>query len=292
MIFIDASQLRLYTECRESYRRTYVANEVPVGVPIHKFYGIGVHMAIDQFWQGKPFTTALEVADAFLDSTDLTGVSTKDQAKWHEMREYLPDLLALYYDGTAYTPDEVVGIEEEWTLAEPFGIKGVTLCGRKDRVMTGGRLFDAKTATDMGGTWRADYKATMLRDYGLALYDWHEAQTRVAPTMVTLEILVKPSKAWSNRAAKPARLELMEMPEIPLLRRRFEQQLKWLIQELEHAHEHYAEAKPWIMSQSACRSVYSMCPHLVACNGGKVKYVPRVEHIEARAAVNGLELRK
>jgi hypothetical protein len=206
MIYIDASQLRLYTECRESYRRTYVANEVPVGVPIHKFYGIAVHQAIDCFWHGKPFTEALEVADKFLDETDLTGVSAKDRTKWQEMREYLPDLLAVYYDGTEYTPDEVVGIEEEWTLVEPLGISGVTLCGRKDRVMKGGHLFDAKTATDMGATWRADYKATMLRDYGLAMYDWHEAQTRVAPTMVTLEILVKPSKAWSNRAAKPAQI--------------------------------------------------------------------------------------
>jgi hypothetical protein len=250
-----------------------------------------VHEAIEAFWRGKSFSEALAIADKFLNATDLTGCSSKDRAKWHEMREYLPDLLAVYYDGTEYTPEEVVGIEEEWTLEAPFGLRDITLCGRKDRVMRGGLIFDAKTATDMGGSWRADYKATMLRDFGLAMYDWHESVTRVAPVLVTLEILVKPSKAWSNRSAKPARLELMPMPEIPLLRKRFEQQLKWLVQEIHHMHTQYGQAKPWPHVTVACQSKFGVCPWLAACNGGKVESKAREEHIKARGAANGLVLR-
>src|SRR6266850_1307750 len=94
--------------------------------------------------------------------------------------EYYPDLLAYYFDHVTYEPDKLLDVEGEWHIDQPYGLP-VVLCGRKDRVMKPSKLIDSKTASEIGATWKKDYREAMLMDWGLWLYDWQLCQIGQAP---------------------------------------------------------------------------------------------------------------
>jgi hypothetical protein len=298
MLYVDATQLRMFTDCRESYRLAYIENLTSAKPQIHRAYGIELHRAVESFWRGNTFEETLHAMMENLNNVSTYGCTPDEQKKWQEMVSYAPDMLATYWDGVEYDETRVLpvmrdgvihpAVEVEWSEREPFGIAGVTLCGRIDRAETGPKLIDLKTASEVGKNWRSDYRATMLRDMGLSLYDWYLCQIGHTPVIVELEVLLKPYRD------KRSRLEVIQFPEIvtPAYRKRFESQLKWVLRELAHYHENYLDAKPWPMStNAACSTKFGTCQYLPRClYGSNTKtdklYTIRQEHLDIRKGVS------
>ncbi len=197
--------------------------------------------------------------------------------RFRELAQELPSLVAAYFDGVIV--GNTVAVEEEWSCEY---ISGVTLCGRKDKVETDPAvIFDLKTASEIGKTWHADFKNQMLRDFGLALYDWHECRLGRSPKTIKVECLVKPYRG------SECRLEIFDLPEITVYRNRFEQQLQWIVTEIAHYHKYYLSQQPWPMAQGQCITKYGACEYLPGCNQGwnpkiLTNYTNREEHLEMR----------
>jgi hypothetical protein len=305
MLYLDATAIREWLSCRENYRQGFVLNRRSKQTAIHREFGIALHLGVEDFWSGQDFASALARVMEYLNNVHLFGLTPDAMRKWDEMVKYAPDMLACYYDSVEYDPTRILFVEHpvlcesqaaQWVSSRSLPMiehewkaeyQDVTLCGRIDRCEVGPRLVDLKTASEIGKTWKADYKQSMLRDVGLALYDWYLCQIGHAPTMVTLEVLVKPYRD------KPPRFTTIDMPEIIAYRKRFEAQLKWIVREIAHYHEHYLQANPWPMSQGACNGKFGACQFLGLCNGGENEktlkgYGPRREHLDIRVeALNG-----
>lgn len=166
-------------------------------------------------------------------------------------------------------------IEYEWK--HEF-LPNLFLCGRIDRAEVGPVLFDLKTASEIGKTWHSDFRNLMLRDFGLALYDWYLCQIGYTPQTVKVECLVKPYKE------KETHMEIFNLPEITQYRKRFEQQLSWICHEILHYHNHYGEQQPWPMAQGQCITKYGPCEYIDGClHGWTAKtltgYTIRQEHL-------------
>jgi hypothetical protein len=240
-----------------------------------------VHLAAETHNRGGSFEEGLRRAADSLQQFPERLLNPYKQQRFRELASELPSIVGAYYDGVRV--GKVVAVEEEWQhryLPEVF------LCGRKDKVETGPAvIFDLKTASDIGKTWRADFKAQMLRDFGLALYDWHECRLGRGPKTVKVECLVKPYRD------KETRLEIFDLPEITVYRKRFEQQLAWIVNEIVHYHNFYREQHPWPMAQQQCVTKYGPCEYLQGCNGGwnpktLANYTQRKEHLNIRRDTN------
>lgn len=283
MLYLDASAIRDFLSCREYYRFKYVANRVPAKPSIHREYGIGLHKAVEAFWRGKSYTEALTIVMSYLKAVELPGITPVESGKWEEMLGYAPDMLGAYYTGMEQDTAAVEMIEQEWSEPLPSGI---IVCGRIDLVLSG-CLRDLKTATEIGKTWKRDYRELMLRDIGLGLYDWYLVRAGRAPANVVLDVLLKPSSGKFG-AAKSARLERIELPELVTdgYRKRFDMQLRWIAREISEYHDRYMEVRPWPMdTQHSCSTKYSQCEYLPVCNYGRKeedKLVKRIEHLQIR----------
>ena len=279
-LLLDATAIKNFIACRERYRQLYIENRAPVTPSIHRAFGIAVHLAAEVHNKGGSYADGLRAACfslACASLQSLAGASVHLQTKWRELAASLPDCVACYFDGV--TVGEVLAVEQEWS--HQF-MPGVYLCGRKDKVQTDG-LYDLKTASEIGKTWKTDFRGQMLRDFGLALYDWHECRLGRAPKKVVVECIVK-----GYRGSMP-RLEFFELTELPLYRKRFEQQLAWIVAEIYHYHQNYLEQKPWPMAQGECHTKYGQCEFLPICLHGEIpkvmeNYGPRVEHLVLKGA--------
>lgn len=280
---IDATALRDWASCREFYRFLHHEKIISAKPQIHREFGIAVHLGCEAFWKDIPYQQALLGAMEHCDAvTGLELLPPPEREKWDTMLGNLPDVLATYYD-SAHVGDEdpTTMLEHEWLLVYA---PGVDLCGRIDRFTTGRRLVDVKTASEIGRTWASDYRKQMLRDPGLAMYDWYLCQIGNAPMEAWLEVLVKPYRD------KPSRLELFNMKEIVSsgYRRRFAQQLKWAIAEITHYHDNYGNQKPWPMNTShSCFTKYGPCGFLEICTGGMTprnehKFIDKPDHLTIR----------
>jgi hypothetical protein len=146
--------------------------------------------------------------------------------------------------------------ETEWHLDDPLGVTGVTLAGRVDRVKVGPVLSDLKTASEIGSTWKSDYRQTMLRDFGLSAYDFYLCQVGLAPV--------------NGRAGSPSEGIRYEAVPIRAVRVRGDSTAAPPVRAAaqvhlggdKHAHESYADMKPWAMSTSACMTKFGACPFL------------------------------
>ena len=288
-IYIDASMIKCFSDCREQFRRRYIENIVSSKPSIAYVFGTSFHMAVEAFWKGSPYKQAYDIGFAHLDSLDVSALTVREQGKYNELINALPDMLEVYYKG--HDKDEIKGLEcleEEWyTLYGelPEDLKdAVYLCGKIDRFMTDGQLFDLKTASEIGREWKKNYKAEKLRDCGLSLYDWYLCGLMDSPKQIAMEVLIKPYKD------KPPRLELIELNEIIQYRDRFKQQLNWVVKEMVHYIRSYSKVKPWPMNYGPmCITKYGPCDYLHLCNYGDTpknlsKYKTRVEHLEIRKA--------
>ena len=285
-LLVDASSITEFLKCPESFRRKYVDNKVSAYAAVAREVGIALHEAVDCYWKGEEFPAAMSKALVRLRSVE-NNVHPNDVMKYTEATNYLPDLVAFYYDniGKHYTA-KVALSEHQFRIEKPFGIEEVTIIGRLDRYYDDATLVDLKTASEIAGEdcfrskagWRKQYRELMLRDFGLAMYDWVLPQIgQPAAKAVNLEIIIKPYRG------KPCRIEILEMPEILAYRERFKQQLEMVLRDMLAAAKRGGE--PWVMSTSACSGKYGSCDQLAHCLFGNTprvqrQYVDRMEHLE------------
>ncbi len=276
-LYLDASAIKVWLDCREAYRQRYLENRVGYEPSYHQAYGIAVHLAAETHNRGGSFEDGLRLAADDLAAFPEHLLNPYKQQRFRELAAELPSMVACYFDGVEV--GNVVAVEEEW--AEEL-FPGVVLCGRKDKVETNPAvIFDLKTASEIGKQWHADFRNQMLRDFGLALYDWHECRLSRPPVTVKVECLVKPYRD------KEPRLEIFDLPEITAYRKRFEQQLLWIVSEISHYHNVYRYQHPWPMAQGQCITKYGACEYLPLCNQGETaktlaNYKTREEHLNIR----------
>ena len=60
-IYIDASMIKCFSDCREQFRRRYIENIVPSKPSIAYVFGTAVHMAVEAFWKGKTYREAYDI---------------------------------------------------------------------------------------------------------------------------------------------------------------------------------------------------------------------------------------
>lgn len=282
MIYLDATAIDTWLLCREAYRQRYVVNRVPAEPSIHQAFGHAVHVAVEAWHKGSEYEECLKLAATEMEKFPEEKLNPRTSLKWRELALALPDCVAVYCDGVE--PASASEIEKEWSV--PFTRNMAILCGKIDRYASG-VLYDVKTASEIGNTWKSDYRATLLRTFQFGLYDWYkreEAKRLSAEQPVTckVECIVKPYRG------KPARLEIFDLPEITVYRKRFDQQLDWVVREIAHYHEQLLGTKPWPMASSqTCTGKFSACDYLPICNGGETpkilaKYKQREEHLQLR----------
>jgi hypothetical protein len=277
-LMLDASAIKTWLDCREQYRLRYIDNRVSIEPNYHQAFGIAVHLAAEIHNQGGTFETGLALAASKLQEFPEHLLNPYKRQRFRELAAELPSIVACYFDNVVV--GELAAIEQEWSYEF---LPGVVLCGRKDKVQANPAvLFDLKTASEIGKSWRTDFRNQMLRDFGLALYDWHECRLGRPPETVKVECLVKPYRD------KECRLEIFDLPEIVVYRKRFEQQLSWIVNEIKHYHDHYLEQHPWPQAQGQCITKYGPCEYLEGCNHGwtaktLASYTKREEHLQIRA---------
>lgn len=301
-IFIDASMLSVWSRCREEFRLTYLQRMASAFVAVHREAGIAIHLGVEYLWRGGQFTDALAVCMKHFDSIAVSRVNQADVKKWGELKAMAPTMLATYADtvetdlaavqrSTSSRPSEPQRplLEYQWQLGQPFGIPEVTLVGRIDRCEAGPILVDTKTATEMNGFdemgkkvgWERSYRAAMVKDQGLSLYDFWLRQIGLTPQMVVLEVILKPSE----RYGKKCRVVRLELPEVLAYRERADMLLEFNLREMVNFVQQYHEMQPWPMNGSACSGKYGNCGMLAYCNVGinprtKHLYADKQEHLE------------
>ncbi|MBO0887482.1 PD-(D/E)XK nuclease family protein [Candidatus Bathyarchaeota archaeon] len=281
-LYLDSTAIKCFLDCREAFRLRYIENLVAAEPSFHQAIGIAVHLAAETHNRGGSFEDGLRLAADELQKFPENLLNPYSQTRFRELAAELPSMVACYFDEIDNSDLEIIAIEEEWSYEY---LPRVFLCGRKDKV---GRrasgdyvLFDLKTASEIGKNWKAEFRGSMLRDFGLALYDWHESRILRVPSTVKVECLVKPYKT------KEPRIEIFDLPEITAYRKRFEQQLAWVVNEIVHYHNYYKDQHPWPMAQGQCLTKYGPCEYLKVCCFGRSnkilsEYIPRTEHLEVR----------
>lgn len=276
-LMLDASAIKNFLDCRELYRLRQVENRVAAEPSFHQAWGHAVHIGAETHNRGGSFEQGLKLAAEDLARFPEQLLNPYKQQRFRELAVELPSCVACYFDNVVV--GNVVVVEEEWSHEfKP----GVMLCGRKDKVERDPAvIFDLKTASEIGKTWHSDFRNQMLRDFGLALYDWHECQIGRPPETVKVECMVKPYRG------KEPRMEIFDLPEITVYRQRFEQQLAWVVNEIVHYHNVYRYQQPWPMAQQNCSTKYGPCEYLPGCNGGwtaktLVNFKNREEHLQLR----------
>jgi hypothetical protein len=278
-IYLDASAIKTWLDCREMYRLRYIENRVAAEPSYHQAFGIAVHLAAEIHNLGGTFEAGLaEAADSLAAFPEHLLNPYKAQ-RFRELAAELPSIVACYFDGVEV--GQIAAVEQEWSYEYYPG--EVVLCGRKDKVEhSPAVLYDLKTASEIGKTWKADFRNQMLRDFGLALYDWHECVIDRPPQTVKVECIVKPYRD------KEPRLEIFDLPEITVYRKRFQQQLAFIVNEIRNYHKNYLNTKPWPMAQQQCLTKYGPCEYLKICCLGETpkvlsEYGKRVEHLKIRS---------
>jgi hypothetical protein len=279
MIYLDATAIDTFLACRESYRQRYLENRVQAEPSVHLAFGHAVHTAVEWWHKGETYNQVLMRAAVEMEKAqnEFGGSLRPDlELKWRELGLALPECVAVYCDGVEPEPEAI--LEQEWETVYDLENPTVTLCGKIDRYNPITRvLYDVKTASEIGRTWRADYKATLLRTFQFGLYDWCRT-----PDAVKIECIIKPYRG------KPARLEVFDLPEILVYRKRFDQQLAWVVRDIAEYHEKYQLVKPWPMASSQiCQGKFQACPYIEICNKGESpkildRYKKREEHLDIR----------
>lgn len=284
MIFIDATALKAWSDCREFYRQREIVNRVSLAPNVHYELGKAVHLGIEKFWAGEPYEQAIAAAFSVTEKYPVKLLGPAEVDTWSRLIDGLPDILAAYYDAVRYAPEDVISCESEWSLNYN---EDVTLCGRLDRLMKGPRLVDVKTASEikMGNTpWKQAYREEKLLDLQFQLYDYWLCQSGTPTVECYLEVILKPYKG------KSARYERIDLPEILTVayRERFKQQLEWKLSEIVDYVNNHSGDKPWPMAGGlACKSRYGECAYAPLCRWGEQpkvmeKYTSREEHLLVR----------
>lgn len=313
-VILDASAITVWNRCREEFRETYLAGRASATMAVHREAGIAIHRGVEELWKGSSFEQALKVVMDYFGKIPESRVHTNDKKKWEELKGIAPTMLATYADTVDTSPEKPEKIleshlksdgkqfsqtpfvakpllEYEWSLPQPFGIAEMALVGRIDRVEVGPILIDTKTATEMDGFdemgkkvgWERSYRASMVKDQGLGLYDFWLRQIGLTPAMVALEVILKPSERYGKRC----RVVRLELPEVLAYRERFDMLLEFTCKEIVYYVKEYSDMAPWPMNTSACSGKYGNCHFLALCNAGlnprtEKLYTPKVEHLSIK----------
>jgi len=303
MLLVDATMLNVWLRCREMFRLRYLEQGngiTPLKPALPLVTGGAFHQGVEVFWRGGSYEDAMAKGMAALD-IDETLLSMPERERLQEAREYLPDMLACYFEEQEYDIEKLwhyypsidpdVAVEMEWQLpwicqADPLGER-LALCGKMDRVEHGPHIFDCKTASEIGKNWKHDYREMLLRDIQFQLYDFYLTSIGHTHTMTTVEVITKPYRG------KPPKFYPIDLPELAAYRERFRQQLDWNLKEMVHYVNQYQAAKPWPMAAATvCVGKYGPCDYLEGCNRGwntKVLegFGPREEHLNVRKDSTG-----
>ena len=292
---IDASMLRCFESCREMFRRRYIENIVPQKPAIHLEFGRCFHLGIEAFWKGLSYDESFGAASQAAQELDQSYLNMKEREKWQEMKLYLPELLGVYYE--QHDQDEIQyvaqidgkkAVEMEWKLSN-WEHRSATICGKIDRVMQRNwhiSLIDNKTTSAFVRNWAEDFYQEKSRDIGIALYDCYLRQIGMTPRQVVVEAAIKPY--YGKTKQRKASYRLFNMPSIVNNRKRFDEQLKWRVDELLHYIESYGEKNHWPMSDGEiCHTKYGFCDYIHLCNEGASpanlnKFKPRKEHLQLK----------
>ncbi len=282
MIYLDASALRSWSDCREYFRRSQVQKIELIKPNPHYTFGTAIHVAVEEFWKGNSFDISLDAAYRVTNEFPVEHLNPAETETWQRLVKTLPDVTACYFNSVCYEPENLMWVEKEWSL--PYGDK-VILCGRVDRLMVGPRIVDVKTASEInaaGVPWRQQYRQDKILDLQFALYDYMLCQQGTPPIEIYLEVLLKPYKGKAARYEKIPLNELLTES----YRKRFRQQLAWKVSEIVHYVEHYSQQVPWPLAGGlACSSKYGKCQYHDLCAWGDeqkhlAKYKERVPHLE------------
>lgn len=284
MIFIDNSMLSVFRRCKEEFRQKWLMNRQPIWIPIHQVFGRAMHKAIELLWLGREWIEALTVAEQLMTGN----IHMSDKKRWEELLEALPDCIACYSD-TVDVSVKLLAIEQQFDIQRPFGLDGVTLIGRIDRLSHNQVLVDSKTAAEIDSEdvfgkkvgWERSYKERMLLDSGIGIYDFACRQLGYDVKEIQLEVILKPYP----RYGKKARIVYIDMPEVIAYRERHDMLLAVTLEEMRDWIQKYAPMSPWPMTDSACQGKFGWCDFASICRYGPSQKImkqfeTREEHLE------------
>ena len=298
-LYIDASMIKCFSACPEQFRELYVENIVPIEPNIYLSFGTGLHLSHEAFWKGEDLRSALNIGLNYLEGIDQELITRVDKRKkFNSLIDMLPDMMACYYKEVEQDLDKVLYIEHEWSI--PYDpIPGVNLCGKIDRFTTEYELRDLKGMSEVGIS-----KQQMLRNFGMALYDWYLCQIGKTPKSIGMDILTKPYRCKKHKLleevpdncksqyrCKPCKLIYLPLDEMIAHRKEFEKQIKSYVTQIKFYLDHNTKIERWEMATGIpCQLSFGYmtfdCDYLQKCNYGNsqklVKYKPREEHLEIR----------
>jgi hypothetical protein len=308
-IYLDASALAHWSNCREFYRREQVEKIETVKPSTYYHFGKATHLMVESFWRGESYEKALACAYDCLNEYPVGMLNPPELETWERMVKATPDVTAVYFENVSYSPEQLLWVEKEWSI--PYGTTfdnsrnsiplatntQVILCGRMDRLMAGPRLVDVKTASEIsqqGVPWKQQYRQDKVLDLQFALYDWylqqmckcgHDNPRHAGEGIGCLEIgcgcpkfqSMAPIEIYLEVLLKPYKSKAARYEKIPLnelitdsYRKRFRQQLAFKVSEIVHYHEHYLQQKPWPLAGGlACSSRYGTCAYQPICAWGE-----------------------
>jgi hypothetical protein len=265
---VNATQLKLWNECREKHRIEYLLGKSAVEPSIHYHFGSVIHKMAEGYWSGKPYMESFHAALKLAQELDIRLLNTKDQSKWSALQDAIAPITTIYYgyhgDNSHLTLHRPFMNEQtiEWEWGTYNGIK-VICNGIIDRFSLNYKLIDTKTASAVGTAWKSDLKKRLLREPQMGFYLRHLQEQKDWEVLgIEYEIIVKP-----YRGSDP-RIETIDVTdEVMAFQPVFIQQMDWAIREMVEFYTRCTDAEPWPMSNTACVSMWGECDYLPVCSG-------------------------
>jgi len=265
-IRISPTQIKLWNECKEKHRLSYLLNRESVKPSIHYQFGKAIHKMAENYWNGKDYMQAFHAALMVAQELDPRKLDVKTQAKWTELQESIAPITTIYYGyhGTANQNKPLLNESlVEWEWGTHAGIK-IICNGIIDRFDHLGTLIDTKTASAVGANWKADLKKRLLREPQMGFYFRYliESKKIKITTSCQYEVIVK-----SYRGSDP-KIEIIDVTEeVCEFQQIFYQQMDWTIREIAEFYAKLQDAHPWPMSNTACVNMWGECEFLPVCSG-------------------------
>src|SRR5580765_971387 len=296
VIRINATQLKLWSECREKHRIEYLLGMGAVEPSIHYHFGTVIHKMADGYWSGLPYMESFHNALKVAQELDIRLLNAKDQSKWSALQDAIAPITTIYYgyhgDKASLEPAILNEKTIEWPWGEYAGIK-VICNGIIDRLSHGNKLVDTKTASAVGTSWKADLKKRLLREPQMGFYlrylehNWLRRLEMGVGTeglgkveKIEYEIIVKP-----YRGSDP-RIETIDVTdEVMSFQETFRQQMDWMIKEICTFYSQCADAQPWPMSNTACIGMFGECDYLPVCLGKESLDNPKLYRIKSEKEI-------
>ena len=270
VLYINATQLSLWSTCKEKHRMEYLLQKSPVEPNIHRQFGSVIHTMAENYWAGKPYMEAFHAALKEAQELDPRLLPSKNQTKWSQLQDAIAPITTIYYGYHAEANVKFPALMNErmieWEWGTHAGIK-VICNGIIDRFTGGSYLVDTKTASAVGSQWKTDLKKRLLREPQMGFYLRYLQEGMNYPASLQVsgieyEIIVKPYKGSDPR------IEILDVTdEVMSFQPVFIQQMDWAIREICEFYAKCKDAEPWPMSNTACINMWGECEFLPVCSG-------------------------